>query len=210
MTKSTKAYKAFDKGMTCRGFQYEEGKTYTHNGDVSLCNEGFHACKNPFDVLDFYDLTASEFGEVEMSGEVKSDEKKTVSSKIEIKAKLNLTGFIKAAIDFTWSKCKCEEEGHYAKLAASGGCAKLAASGDSAKLAASGDSAQLACDGKDSVAISCSVNGRVKGVHGTLVALTWFVDGKPKDIIKGRIGYGKLKKDTWYTLDAEGKFTEFD
>ena len=67
----------------------------------------------------------------------------------------------------------------------------------------------MACDGKDSVAVSCSVNGRVKGVHGTLVALTWFVEDKPKDIIKGRIGYGKLKKDTWYTLDTNGKFVEY-
>lgn len=48
------AYKAFNRDMTCIGFQYEEGKTYEMDGEIKLCECGFHACLNPFDVLNYY------------------------------------------------------------------------------------------------------------------------------------------------------------
>jgi len=290
MTKKKITYKAFNDDMTCRGFQYEVGKTYNHTGNISCCNSGFHACENPLDILDYYNLTTSKFAIVEQSGEIKKEKDKTVSSSIKIEASLELDGLIKAAFDYIWNKCKSKTKdkdsaklassGDYAQLASSGDSAQLASSGDSAKLASSGDSAQLASSGdsaklassgdsaklassgdyaklassgdyaklassgdsaqlassgyyaklassgdsaqlassgdsakqeisgKDGVAVSCGINGKVKGIRGTLIALTWFIDRKPKDIIKGRIGWGGLKPDTWYELDEKGKFIE--
>lgn len=49
-----KAYKGFNPDMTCRGFKYEEGKTYAQNGLPVICYNGFHACLDPYDVFAYH------------------------------------------------------------------------------------------------------------------------------------------------------------
>ena len=49
-----KAYKAFNADMTCRDFQYEEGKTYEFSSEPILCRQGFHACLRVMDVFNHY------------------------------------------------------------------------------------------------------------------------------------------------------------
>lgn len=51
------AYKGFDKDLTCRGFQYEIGKTYTMVGSPEICKRGFHFCRKLIDVLGYYPTT---------------------------------------------------------------------------------------------------------------------------------------------------------
>lgn len=48
------AYKGFESDLTCRGFQYEIGKTYTMEGEPKLCEQGFHCCLKLSDVFAFY------------------------------------------------------------------------------------------------------------------------------------------------------------
>jgi hypothetical protein len=145
-----KGFKAFDKGLICRGKQYAENTEYKESGEISLCNHGIHYCENPLDVFDYYDLCDSEFAEVEDVGnKTNSYGQKSVTNHIRIKAKLDFKGFIKASFNFLWEKCTKEEKasGDYSKLAASGDYSKLAASGDYSQLAASGDYSQLAASG---------------------------------------------------------------
>ena len=85
-----KAYKAFKVDLTCRDFQYEEGKTYEIDGEPELCKQGFHACLNLLDVFNYYN---GEIGkdivvhEVELDGvseERNDDDSKVVAKKITI------------------------------------------------------------------------------------------------------------------------------
>ena len=100
-------YKGFDKDLKCRGYQYEEGKGYVHEGEVKACKGGFHACENPFDVLDFYAPNGfHRFCEVEGSGEEDKQGRKSSFEIIKIVAEIGLGGMIKAAVKFCFDRLK--------------------------------------------------------------------------------------------------------
>ena len=100
--KVIKSYKAFDKNMQCRGFQYEVGKEYEMDGGIECCNRGFHACKSPLEVWDHYDMLNSRFAEVEQTGKIDEEEKSTkvCSSHIKIKAELKLADIINIGVEW--------------------------------------------------------------------------------------------------------------
>jgi len=146
-------YKGLDENFQCRGFQFEVGKTYKHDGKVEVCSSGFHSCENPFDVLNYYDVT-SRFAKVEVGGDLKThnEDSKIASAEITFKAELKLPEFITDCINFLKDVCKSDMQpsGHSSQLAASGDYSQLAASGDYSQLAASGDYSQLAASGDSS------------------------------------------------------------
>ena len=102
------AYKGFNQDWTCRGYQYEVGKTYVHKGDVKACESGFHACEYPLDVLSYYSPAVSKFAVVKMSGETSkdSDDTKIASAKITIETEINLPEMVKKAVE--WIKGKVD------------------------------------------------------------------------------------------------------
>ena len=80
-----KGYKVFNSDWTCRGFQYEVGKTYEHEGEISPCNSGFHFCKRAIDCFNYYPFNSdNRVAEVEALGEIKTDDDKSVTNKIKI------------------------------------------------------------------------------------------------------------------------------
>jgi hypothetical protein len=82
--------------MTCRDFQYKEGKTYKLKGEIECCKYGFHACTNPLDVFNYYGGQISNniyIHEVYLSGEIddnNDDDSKVCASKIEIGRRLTI------------------------------------------------------------------------------------------------------------------------
>ena len=102
-----KAYKGFKNDMTCRGFQFEEGKTYEED-KAELCNSGFHACENPLDCFKYYAPSQSVFHEVEIEdvSDERGDDSKICGKKITIGAKLDVAGIVKAHFEYVTSKCE--------------------------------------------------------------------------------------------------------
>ena len=100
-----KAYKGFNKDLTCRGFKYGKGEVY-HTDNAKCCEEGFHACEYPLDCFRYYSPADSVFHEVELSGETdrNGDDTKVCATNIKIGARISIAGIVKAAIDFTMSK----------------------------------------------------------------------------------------------------------
>ena len=157
---TTIAYKAFNDDFTCRSFQYEVGRTYTHDGKISMCDAGFDACENPLDVLNYYNLCDSRFAVVELSGEIlkhHEGDSKLCAATLRVRAELKFPDFVKAAVQWVIDACQPKDgesservmasSGDWAQLASSGNGAKLASSGYLAQLASSGDWAQLASSG---------------------------------------------------------------
>ena len=101
-----KAYKGFNKDMTCRGFQYEIGKAYETDA-ADLCSIGFHACENPLDCFGHYAPATSRYCEVEIedNGQRSPEDSKVVGKKIKIGAELSTEQICKLHFEYVRSRC---------------------------------------------------------------------------------------------------------
>ena len=151
-----KGYKAFNKGLICKDKQYKENDVFEEEKAVP-CHRGMHFCKNPFDVLNYYDLVDdngefSDFAEVEApdDAEVKTDDNiKYCTTKLKVGAKFSFAGFVKTCVDFVIEKTQSEkpDSGNYAQIGSSGNYAQIGSSGNSAKIGSSGNYAQIGSSG---------------------------------------------------------------
>jgi hypothetical protein len=95
------AYKGFDKNFKCRGFQYEVGKTYIHEGEITLCKAGFHYCEDPLDIFKHYSPQwGARYCLVTPGGTIKHDlvNNKSVASKITIEQEVSLYMMVKSVL----------------------------------------------------------------------------------------------------------------
>ena len=204
------AYKGFDENLCCRGFQYEIGKEYVHEGEIDCCENGFHACTNPFDVLDYYEADGkNRYCEVEQSGSIKTGngDSKQASSKIKIKAEIGMAGLFKAGVE--WIK----EKTNPVPIIAETKDENDNPSGNSAQIGSSGDSAQIESTGEYSVICCAGNNSMAKAKKGSWITLSEWKYSKEKKrnipvCVKTEYVDGeRIKEDTWYRL-VDGEFQE--
>ena len=198
------AYKAFEKDMTCRYFQYEVGKEYEMNGKIECCTRGFHACESPLALFFYYDIFSSRFAEVELSGTIdRRDGTLLCASRIEVKKELTLRDIINAG--FEWIKhnetpiviarfgmysdkgcdankivafhqgAKLDSYGRYAQLVSLSELSNIGSLGDYAVIALSGDNGHIASSGFDARIVSLG-NGAQIASSGDCADIVSFGD----------------------------------
>ena len=220
MAEVIKSYKGFNKDMTCRGFKYEEGKEYEEE-KADACHSGFHACEHPLDCLGYYSPNESVYHEVEQSGEFDrgEDDSKVASTKIKIGARLDISGLVKAAIDFTMSRVKKEARsdedcgassatGNCGASSATGNCGASSATGDYGASSATGNCGASSATGykgassandPESVAVAWGYKGKAMGVLGSHIVLAeWKYIGKEYDD-----RYDRSEQKAWEFVGAK-------
>ena len=214
-----RAFKGFNKDLTCRGYQYEEGKEF-HTERAECCDTGFHACEYPLDCFGYYDPAYSVFHEVELSGEMdkSNDNTKVCATDIKIGARLSIAGLVKMAIDFTMSKVNKEagSDERHGFASATGNCGASSATGYKGASSVSDPTG---------VAVAWGHEARAKGCKGAHLILSdwkyvgarysdgdymdpydkesWELTGAKMVVVDGE----KIKEDTYYRC-IEGEIVE--
>ena len=210
-----KVYKATDKDMKCRGFQYTLGKTAEVDGDIELCERGLHACEMPLDVLGYYvPGDGSRYFEAELDevSNKKSDDTKRVGKKLTLSAEIGIPGLVKAQVEYVKAQCDFDNAIKKAdaekKNHATGERGAAYATGERGAASATGDSGAASATGKGCVAMTTGFYGRVMGGRGNaIVCVERKNNGGIATILSGIVDGETLKPGVWYTV-KNGKWTE--
>ena len=222
-------YKAFDQNWSCRDQQFEVGKTYLHDGDVKLCNSGYHFCENPLDIFQYYPPT-SKFAEVEAHGvsDETSNDSKRVAKKLFVKAELSLSSIIDIGVKFILSKIDfsnaTESASGYQSAATNTGYRSAATNtgyqsaatntgyqsaatntGNYSAATNTGYQSAATIDGRDGVAIVTGYGSRASGKKGCWLVLTERENGgdwKIKEVRAIEVDGKTIKEDTFYKLEG--------
>ena len=210
-----KAYKGFNKDMTCRDFRYEEGKEYEEDR-AEACSCGFHACEHPLDCLGYYDPAHSVYHEVEQSGEIskRSDDTKVASTKIKIGAIVSIAGLVQAAIEYTKERVKPEAEanedcgassatGYCGASSATGNCGASSATGYKGASSATGNYGASSATGNCGASSATGYKGKSAAENQNSVAVAW----GPEAMAKGVKG-STLVLAEWKRIDNDARYWE--
>ena len=162
-----KVYKATDKDMKCRDFQYELGKTAEVDGDIELCKNGLHTCEMPLDVLGYYAPgDGSRYFEAELedvSDAKRSDDTKRVGKKLTLSAEIGIPGLVKAQVEYVKAQCDFDNAIKKAdaekKNHATGESGAASATGESGAASATGESGAASATGERGAASATGWSG---------------------------------------------------
>ncbi|MGM7825393.1 DUF7666 domain-containing protein [Yersinia enterocolitica] len=192
-------FKGFDQNLQCRGYQFEIGKTFTHEGKVEACGSGFHACEAPFDVFGYYSPANSRYAVTESFGTIDREEDgdtKIASASITITEELTLPQFIQRGIDWYWSKVDKSLE-------------QQIMNGNRSAATNTGDWSAAEVSGSQSVAASFGESGKAKASESGAIVLCYRNDdGEIIHIRASKVGENGIKPDVWYSLNEDGEFEE--
>ncbi len=159
------AYKGFKQDLTCRGYQFEIGGTYKHEGEVEACASGFHSCEYPLDVFGYYAPGDSRFAIVKASGQLSrhDDDSKIASATLVVEAEISMPTMISKAIDWIMARLDSSVEqtvvgdtasntGDYSAASNTGDCSAASNTGNRSAASNTGDYSAASNTGNRSAA----------------------------------------------------------
>ncbi len=214
-----KTYKGFDKNMKCRGFQFEEGKSYKEE-TANLCRSGFHACERPLDVFAYYPPAESVFHEVELDdvSDQRETDSKVCAKTIKVGARLDVIGLVKAQIEYTKAHTTMDYTDPERATAGDSGAATAgsfgAATAGTRGAATAGNSGAATSRGtvtvgKNGAGLARGNNVKVRGGMGAMLVIAE-EEQSSCNIAKWKafvVDGEKIKADTWYIL-KDGELVE--
>jgi hypothetical protein len=219
MTKRTEtvpAIKGMNRDMTCRGYQFEIGKTYTIDGPVKACNSGFHACPMddetpPHAVFQYYAPGASRYFDVTASGSTDRDGNKIASASITIGVEITMGELMRRVAEWCVRRAKgaasnsgyggaASNSGDYGAASNSGGGGAASNSGDYGAASNSGDYGAASNSGSRGAAFSHAYDGKVmcEGDGQALYCTEFANDGSIASVACGITGKKGIKAGVWY------------
>ncbi len=93
--------KAFNKDLTCRGYQFKEGLNVCEKAKTKAC--GFHGAENPLDCLDYYsDMANSVYWLCRAGGDLHEDglDSKVACTELTLLEEMDLSQFVARAMTY--------------------------------------------------------------------------------------------------------------
>ena len=218
-----KAFKGFNKDLTCRGFQYKVGETYEEE-KAELCQTGFHSCESPIACLQYYYPATSVYHEVELEevSNEKDTDTKRVGKKITIGAEIGIPEICSITFEYVKDHCTNENNADAGKPATAGNRG-AATAGDSGAATAGEYGAATAgnrgtatsrgksATGEQGLSVARGNYVRVKGGLGAVLVIAEENedDCTVKEFATAIVDGKDIKADTWYKLE-NGKLVEVD
>ena len=228
-------YKGFGNDFKCRGFQFEPGKTYEHDGEARACASGFHFCEFPFDVWGYYPPSDSRFAKVEGMGKTdkNGEDSKVACTKLHVGAEISLNAFVNAGVKFILDRVTPEKKetntgyqsastntGNWSAATNTGTRSAATNTGDHSAATNTGNHSAATntgnwsaatVEGKESIAMATGIEGKAKGKKSCWLVLAEWKERKDgwhiKDVKSVAVDGKTIKEDTFYTLKG-GKFVE--
>jgi hypothetical protein len=233
MTDTIQAFKGFNANLQCRGFQFEPGKTYTHDGNVEACKSGFHACEHPLDVFSYYPPAGNRFFAVTLGGTLARHDadSKIAAASITLGAELKIPDMVAAAVKYVFDRSKPDGEtatgtrgaasstgyggaasstGTRGAASSTGDYGAASSTGYCGAASSTGTRGAASSTGYCGAASSTGYCGRAMGANGNALFLV-YRDPSTREIRHawaGIVGRDGIEAGIWYTLDSDGKPVE--
>jgi hypothetical protein len=156
--------KGTDQDMKCRGYQFAFGQTYTADGTVKACSNGFHACpteSHPLSVFEYYAPAGSRYFEVEVSGKTDRQGNKIAGAQITFGVEITIPELVKRAFDWVWERATKSDDAHvtgnYGAASSTRGAAS--STGDYGAASSTGDYGAASSTGDYGAASSTGTRG---------------------------------------------------